>query len=81
MNGNGDPADQLVTLTSTEKLIQADILLGRLKASGIDAFIPDEFLMQANGFNLNAFGYVRVQVRRKDFERAEELLSARDESE
>jgi len=43
------------------------------------AFIPEEFLMPANGFNLNTFGHGRVQVRRKD-KKAMELLSVPGEA-
>ena len=71
-----DPEDELVTLVSTQRLADADLILSRLGAAGIEGFIPDQFLMQSVGFNVNTFGYVRVQVRRKDFEKAEALLSA-----
>jgi hypothetical protein len=71
-----DLSEELITLTSSRNLPEADLIVSRLDAAGIEAFIPDEFLMQAVGFNLNTFGYVRVQVRRKDLERAKELLAA-----
>jgi len=71
-----DPSNELVTLVSTQKLVDADLILSRLEAAGIEGFIPDEFLMQTISFNLNTYGYVRVQVRRKDLETAKELLSA-----
>ena len=70
-----DPDEELVTLLSAQRLADADLLVSRLKAAGIEGFIPDEFLMQSVGFNLNTFGYVRVQVHRKDLEKAQELLS------
>jgi hypothetical protein len=71
-----DPEEELVTLVSTQRLADADLILSRLGAAGIEGFIPDQFLMQTVGFNLNTFGYGRVQVRRKDLEKAKELLSA-----
>ena len=46
-----------------------------LESNGIETFIPDQHLMQAIGFNLNTYGYVRIQVRRKDYANAKELLS------
>jgi hypothetical protein len=73
------PEDELVTLLSTQRLADADLIVSRLGAAGIEGFIPDQFLMQTVGFNLNTFGYVRVQVRRKDLEKAEELLAAPEE--
>ena len=71
-----DASDEMVTLVSAQKLVDADLILSRLEAAGIEGFIPDEFVMQTVGFNLNTYGYVRVQVRRKDFEQAKEFLSA-----
>jgi hypothetical protein len=50
------------------------MLVSRLRAAAIEAFIPDQCLMQTIGFNLNTFGYVRVQVTPKDYERAKALL-------
>jgi Putative prokaryotic signal transducing protein len=76
-----DPKDELVTLLSARNLPEADLIKGRLGAAGVEVFIPDEFLMQAVGFNLNTFGYVRVQVLRKDLAKAKELLSAPGEQE
>lgn len=70
-----DPQEELVTLVAGQRLADADILVGRLEAAGIEGIIPDEFLMQAIGFNLNTYGYVRVQVRRRDYANAKELLS------
>lgn len=68
----------LVELARCRTLIAADLLVGRLEAAGIPAFIPDQFLMQAVAWNLNTYGYVRVQVSPKDYESARELISAVD---
>jgi putative signal transducing protein len=65
----------LVTLLRCPTLMDADMVLSQLESAGIPAFIPDEFLMQNIGFNVNTYGYVRVQVSPKDFEEAKELLS------
>jgi hypothetical protein len=73
-----DRENDFVTLVKCGSLIAADIVAGRLRAAGIEALIPDEHLMQAIGFNLNTFGYVRVQVPPKDYEAARDLLSAID---
>jgi cell division septation protein DedD len=64
-----------VTLVSCGTLISADLVVSRLRAAGIDAFIPDENLMQSIGFNLNTFGFVRVQVTPDDYDQAKGLLS------
>jgi hypothetical protein len=63
-----------VTLVRCGTLLAADMLASRLRSAGIEAFIPDEFLMQAIAFNLNAYGFVRVQVAPKDYDAARELL-------
>jgi ribosomal protein L40E len=70
-----DEQEELVTVFSCQRLSDADIITGRLRVAGIEAFVPDEFLMQTIGFNLNTYGYVRVQVRRKDYASAKELCA------
>ncbi|SRR5579862_5279996 len=65
----------LVTLVTCGTLVAADLVVSRLQAAGIQAFIPDECLMQTIGFNLNTFGYVRVQVASQDYDAARDLLS------
>ena len=70
--------NDLVTLVRCGTLVAADLVVSRLQAAGIQAFIPDECLMQTIGFNLNTFGYVRVQVASQDYGAARELLSGID---
>ena len=69
-----DDQEELVTLISCQKLIDADLVATKLGSAGIETFIPDQYLMQTIGFNLNTYGYVRVQVRRKDYANAKDLL-------
>ena len=70
----------LVNLMRCRTLGEADLLVAQLETAGIPAFIPDQFLMQNVGFNLNTYGYVRIQVSPKDYEAAKELLSATGQS-
>jgi hypothetical protein len=70
----------VVTLLTCRNIVEADVVVGRLDAVGIPAFIPDEFLMQAMAWNVNAFGYVRVQVSPSDYERAKTFLLDTPES-
>jgi Zn finger protein HypA/HybF involved in hydrogenase expression len=70
-----DAQDELVTVTTCARLTDADLIASQLESAGIKTFIPDEHLMQSVGLDLNAFGYVRVQVWRKDFSNAKGLLS------
>src|ERR1035437_601346 len=74
-----DRQKDFVTLVTCGTLVSADMVVSRLRAAGISAFIPDECLMQTIGFNLNTFGYVRVQTTPNDYERARELLSEHNE--
>jgi len=64
-----------VTLVTCGTLVSADMVVCKLRAAGIAAFIPDEFLMQNVGFNVNTFGYVRVQVAPNDYDTAKAVLS------
>jgi len=70
-----DRQNDLVTLVKCRTLVEADLIVSRLRAAGIQAFIPDECLMQTIGFNVNTFGYVRVQVASRDYDSARDLLS------
>ena len=65
----------LVTLLRCRTLVEADLLAARLESAGIRTFLPDQFLMQSVGWNLNTFGYVRIQVSPSDYEAAKEFLS------
>jgi ribosomal protein L40E len=66
----------LVTLIGCRTLPEADMIVSELRGAGISAFIPDEFLSQAVLWNLNTYGYVRVQVSPKDYASAKEFLLA-----
>jgi hypothetical protein len=68
----------LVTLVQCGTLVAADQVVARLRAVGIETFLPDEFLMQSVGGGFNTFGYVRVQVAPKDYDTAKNLLSGPD---
>ena len=56
-------------------LVEADLVVSRLQAAGIQTFLPDEILMQTIAWNVNTYGYVRVQVAPKDYVAARELLT------
>lgn len=70
-----DQQRDLVTLVTCGTLMAADLVVMRLRAAGIETFLPDERLMQVIGWNLNAYGYVRVQVSPKDYDDARVLLT------
>ncbi|HEX5400028.1 MAG TPA: DUF2007 domain-containing protein [Verrucomicrobiae bacterium] len=71
------PEDQmkdLVTAVTCRTLAEADLIVSRLRAAGIEAFLPDECLMQTIGWSFNTYGFVRVQISPKDYDAARELL-------
>jgi hypothetical protein len=63
-----------VTLATCATLSAADVIVGRLEASGIEASIPDESLVNVVGGG-PAFGFARVLIAPKDYDAARELLS------
>lgn len=65
-----------VTLISCGTVLEADIVRSQLEAAGIGTFMPDERMMTAAAWGLNAYGYVRVQVEPADYDAARELLCA-----
>jgi ribosomal protein L40E len=72
------PADMekdLVTLIRCRTLMEAEMIVCRLDAAGIYAFIPDQSLMQMTGWNLNTYGFVRIQVSPRNYAEAKEFLS------
>ena len=70
----------LVTVVNCRTLVAADLIVCRLRAAGIEAFIPDQYLMQAVGWNFNTYGYVRVQVSPKDYDAVRDLLTETQEN-
>ena len=77
----GETDESWVTLTKCETLAEADAIRTQLEASGIQALLPDEALMQTIAWNVNAYGFVRVQVASRDYESAKEVLSSMKEAE
>ena len=64
----------LTTLVVCRTLAEADTIVSVLAGAGISTVIPDEYLMQAACWNLNTYGFVRVQIAPKDYENAAGLL-------
>ena len=72
---DADRQKHVVTLVSCANLMAADLVAATLRSAGIEAFIPDESMIQAQGL-ATPFGYARVQVSPKDYEAARDLLGA-----
>jgi len=75
---DSDSQDDLVTVITCDTLVKADLVVSRLRAAGIETFLPDEHLLQVVAWNLNTYGYVRVQIARKVYDAARDLLAAVD---
>jgi hypothetical protein len=67
-------AHDWVTLVKCGHMVEADGLCAHLNGVGIETFIPDENLMLTVSWGLNVYGYVRVQVKPAQYDRARELL-------
>jgi ribosomal protein L40E len=63
-----------VTLIRCQTLPAADAIAMELRAANIPVFLPDEYAMQALSININAYGWVRVQVPPSEYRNARELL-------
>jgi len=69
----GGPLPNLVTITSFDNPMQADILASRLEAEGIEAFVSDAEAVSVNPLWSPAIGGVKVQVREGDARKALEI--------
>lgn len=64
-----------VTVLTMSYPQQLYIIKGRLESEGIECFIKDELTVQSNNLWSNAVGGVKLQVQKKDVERAVALLT------
>jgi len=64
----------LVPVATVWDLIEAEILIGRLRAAGIDATIRHESLSVVFGLALDGLGKQEILVRRTDLEAASDVL-------
>jgi hypothetical protein len=71
-----DEPEETVVLTRLADLSAARLLCGRLAAEGIESFLPDERAASQVWPSYGAPGGIRVEVRRADLARAQEILAA-----
>ncbi len=69
-----ETSNEMVVLTSYPNIWEAEIVLGRLLAEGIDAQLRDQHIVSTNWLYSNAVGGVKVVVPRDQFETAQSLL-------
>ncbi|MCX7072041.1 MAG: hypothetical protein NTW01_13745 [Gammaproteobacteria bacterium] len=62
----GDDPDRWQTVARLSDAVEAQVLLGRLLADGIDAQLADQNHVQADPLIALALGGVRLQVRHRD---------------
>lgn len=65
---------KFLLLQSFVNYIDANILLGRLQAAGIDCWLKDENLVTVNPLWTNAAGGIKLMVAQNQFEEAQQLL-------
>ena len=71
------PVDnELIPIKTVWDRTEAEILVGLLRASGIDATIRHEALSTVFGLNVNGLGKQEVLVRREDVAAAQHLLAS-----
>jgi Putative prokaryotic signal transducing protein len=69
--------NELVTIARFSTLPEMDMARGLLESEGIDCLAPEEHLVAATGgIYGQAVGWLRLQVRTEDVERAKALLES-----
>ncbi|MCL4251874.1 MAG: DUF2007 domain-containing protein [Anaerolineae bacterium] len=71
---SGDRPPQWVVVLSTDNLMEAHVVAGRLKSEGIDSWVQQEPGGSAFGITVGILGEVRVLVREHDYEAARRVL-------
>lgn len=70
------PVEEWVTVRTCVWGHQADLVRSVLEGSGMEVFVPDEYVAALRPHLLLGTGGVRVQVRASDVVQATELLDA-----
>ena len=68
--------NQMVVLASYPTIWEAEIVVGRLQAEGIDAQLRDQHIVSTNWLYSNAVGGVKVMVPHDQLEMARSILEA-----
>ncbi len=67
--------NQLITIASFGKPVEAHLAQAKLASEGIEAFVADDNLIQMNWLYSQAVGGVKLQVNEADAEQALKILS------
>ena len=65
----------MVTVATFDHMVDAHIALGRLQAEGLQAYLGDEHLVQADWLYSIAVGGIKLQVAPQDADRARRILA------
>ena len=71
----------LETVYRASGMLQAQVIKGRLEASGIPALLDYEAVGQVYGFTVDGLGEVRVMVPSERADEARELIATRGDEE
>lgn len=66
--------NDLKTIFTATYIQEIIVLRARLESENIECFVQDELTLQTNPFYSNAIGGIRLQVKRDDVVRANEIL-------
>lgn len=65
----------MVTIATFDTIIEANILMGRLKAEGIPCWLADEHLVQTDMLYSPAIGGIKLQVEEHWENKAREIMN------
>ena len=64
----------LITIKAFDESMQAHLVKSKLESEGIDCWLIDEQVSNLYGHASFAFGGTKLQVRKSDIEKAQEIL-------
>ncbi len=67
-------AEPIITIATYSYPTEAHLNRAKLESEGIDAFVADEHMIQANWLYSQAIGGIRLQVKESDAEKALSIL-------
>jgi Flp pilus assembly protein TadD len=71
----------LVTIATFSQPAEAHVMRTKLQAEGVWSFVADEGIVTMNWLYTNVVGGVKLQVRKRDVERAHDILGLKEDTE
>jgi hypothetical protein len=72
-------SDQPVLLARVYDPVEAEIIVGKLRSAGIDAFVRHEALSVVYGLTIDGCGQQDIMVRPEDLREAQAALDTRED--